>query len=274
VNDDAKGSGRPGAPEGPRGSREPQKEARTPGTPGVLGVFTHWDASAVEAAEGAWAERRRLADAMRRVIELLVRSDAPEAELRVAADRLEDYARHLETHPRNPRYEGFAESSPAGDVGAFFDQSPIIGRANPLAPPLSLEAVGDGTRVRGHARFGAPYEGPPGCVHGGWVAAAFDEVLGFAQSLTGTPGMTGTLTIRYRRPTPLETDLHFEARVERSEGRKRFVQGTVTAAGQLTAEAEGIFVAIDPARFRDLLEERARRRSEAEEGPPGGGGDA
>jgi len=241
-----------------RGER-PQQGAESPEESGERRILTHWDASAVEAAEGAWAERRRLAGAMRRVIALLVRSDAPEAELRAAADRLEDYARHLETHPRNPRYEGFAESSPAGDVGAFFDQSPIIGRANPLAPPLALEAVGDGTRVRGHARFGAPYEGPPGCVHGGWVAAAFDEVLGFAQSLTGTPGMTGTLTIRYRRPTPLETDLHFEARVERSEGRKRFVQGTVTAAGQLTAEAEGIFVAIDPERFRRLLEERARR---------------
>mgnify|MGYP006303230097 CR=1 FL=1 len=116
--------------------------------------------------------------------------------------------------------------------------------------------------MRGHARFGPAYEGPPGCVHGGWVAAAFDEVLGFAQSLTGIPGMTGTLTVIYRRPTPLETDLRFEARVERTEGRKRFVRGTVTGGGELTAEAEGIFIAIDPERFRNLLEERARRAEE------------
>jgi acyl-coenzyme A thioesterase PaaI-like protein len=219
---------------------------------------THWDASAREATPGAWAERRRLAAAMRRVIALLVRSDAPEAELRAAADRLEAYAAHLETHPRNLRYEGFAESSPAGDVDAFFDQSPIIGRANPLAPPLSLEAAPDGSRVFGHAHFGDPYEGPPGCVHGGWVAAAFDEVLGYAQSLGGSPGMTGTLTIRYRRPTPLNTDLRFEAWLERSEGRKRFVRGTVAAGGVVTAEAEGIFIAIDVNRFARLLEERAR----------------
>jgi acyl-coenzyme A thioesterase PaaI-like protein len=221
---------------------------------------THWDASAREAAPGAWAERRRLAAAMRRVIALLVRSDAPEAELRTAADRLEAYAAHLETHPRSTRYEGYAESSPAGDVGAFFDQSPIIGRANPLAPPLSLEAAPDGSRVFGHANFGDPYEGPPGCVHGGWVAAAFDEVLGFAQSLGGSPGMTGTLTIRYRKPTPLNTDLRFEAWVDRSEGRKRFVRGTVAAGDLVTAEAEGIFIAIDPSRFARLLEERARQQ--------------
>ena len=37
--------------------------------------------------------------------------------------------------------------------------------------------------------FGSAYEGPPGCVHGGFVAAAFDEVLGFVQSLGGQPGL-------------------------------------------------------------------------------------
>jgi hypothetical protein len=220
---------------------------------------SHWNASAMEAAPGKWAERRRLAAAMRQVIELLVRSDAPEAELRVAADRLEEYAAHLATHPRNPRYEGYAESSPAGDVQAFFDHSPLIGRANPLAPPLSLEATPDGKRVFGSACFGSAYEGPPGCVHGGWVAAAFDELLGFAQSLTATPGMTGTLTIRYRKPTPLHTELRFEAWVERIEGRKCFAAGKLEADGVVTAEAEGIFVAIDPEKFRILLEDRARR---------------
>jgi acyl-CoA thioesterase FadM len=70
--------------------------------------------------------------------------------------------------------------------------------------------------------------------------------------------MTGTLSIRYRRPTPLNTDLRFEAWLERSEGRKRFVRGTVAAGAMVTAEAEGIFIAIDPSRFASLLEERAR----------------
>ena len=44
--------------------------------------------------------------------------------------------------------------------------------------------------------------------HGGYVAAAFDEVLGLAQDLGGQSGMTGTLTIKYRRPTPLHADPH------------------------------------------------------------------
>ena len=62
--------------------------------------------------------------------------------------------------------------------------------------------------IKGTVTFGSAYEGPPGHVHGGYVAAAFDELLGMTQSLGGMPGMTGTLTVRYRRPTPLRTELH------------------------------------------------------------------
>jgi hypothetical protein len=40
------------------------------------------------------------------------------------------------------------------------------------------------------------YEGPPGAVHGGIVAAYLDEILGGAvASATGTPAVTGELTV-------------------------------------------------------------------------------
>jgi acyl-CoA thioesterase FadM len=81
-----------------------------------------------------------------------------------------------------------------------------------------------------------------------------------AQSLTGNPGMTGTLTIRYRRPTPLLTELVFEAYVDRVEGRKIFTHGTLSANGTLTAEAEGLFIAVGQERFAAmaaLVTERA-----------------
>ena len=65
--------------------------------------------------------------------------------------------------------------------------------ANPFAPPIRLTVAND--KVLGHANFGAPFEGTPGNVHGGFVAAAFDQVLFMAQSLTGIPAMTRTLTV-------------------------------------------------------------------------------
>ena len=219
-----------------------------------------WDTS--KAQPGKWEQKRRLASAMRFVIERLVESDAPEEELRRAAEGLERYAEALTAHPRLRYAHGYAESANAGDVGAFFDQSPMIGLANPLAPPISISKTGERS-ARGNVRFGSAYEGPPGSVHGGYVAAAFDEVLGFVQSLGGRPGMTGTLTVRYRSPTPLHTELHFDVELTHSEGRKIFTAGRLTAGDTLCAEAEGIFISFDPSRLSDLETRRAVQRKDA-----------
>ena len=92
------------------------------------------------------------------------------------------------------------------------------------------------------------------------MAAAFDEVLGLAQSLGGSPGMTGTLTIRYRKPTPLHTDLRFVARLDRQDGRKIYCSGELYAGDLLCAEAEGIFISVDIGRMAELMARRQESR--------------
>jgi acyl-coenzyme A thioesterase PaaI-like protein len=204
------------------------------------------------------AELHRMGDALRRIIDRLHGSPAPDEELAAAADALERLADRLDAFPGGSLYEGFSESPLAGrDPHAFFDHSPMLGRANPLAPPIELWA--DDDVMRGRVTFGSAYEGPPGCAHGGYVAAAFDEVLGSTQSLAGRPGMTGRLTINYRTPTPLHTELLFAARVVEVSGRKTFTHGTLHAGDRLCAEAEGLFIAID---FTKVIEMQ-RRRDEA-----------
>jgi len=225
-----------------------------------------WEANQ-QPAKGVWAARRRLARVMRRVIERLITSDAPEEELEIATQRLEEYAERLASHPRRQRYTGFAEAAvaspdeelPLPEGGGHFDFSPLIGRSNPLAPPIEMSSEEDGT-VHGRVVFGTAYEGPPGCVHGGYIAAAFDEVLGYAETFSGAPGMTGTLTVRYRSPTPLHTELLFEARVQRVEGRKVFVVGTLHHGTTLCAESEAIFVSSRPGSFGRLLAAREKRQ--------------
>jgi len=188
------------------------------------------------------AERHRLASAMRNVIEHLMVSEAPEGELREAADALERFAVRLNAHPQRHKQVGFTEASAADDVSALFDFSPLIGLSNPISPPLELSVEGD--TIKGRLRFGTAYEGPPGCAHGGCIAAVFDELLGYAQSLTQYPGMTGTLTVRYRVPTPLHTELRGEARIKRVSGRKIFCVGELYDGETLCAEAEGIFLSL------------------------------
>jgi len=195
----------------------------------------------------AWHE---LTDAMREIVEGLLDMDAPEADLLAAAESARRFAKSLEATRQGTQHWGFAEFGPAGSPRAMMDRSPIIGRGNAIAPPLELRIEGE--LVVGSGSFGLQYEGPPGHVHGGFVAAAMDEVLGMAQSLTGKPGMTGTLTIRYRRPTPLHQQLRFTARVDRVEGRKIFASGTLHHGETLCAEAEGVFVSVDFEAMRRL----------------------
>lgn len=200
-------------------------------------------------------EMRRLADAARVVIERLASTDAPHDVIERAAAHLEQAAAELAGPAKTRSYEGFAESANAGgDPHAFFDHSPIIGLANPIAPPLRIEWGGD--KVIARAVFGSAYEGPPGSVHGGHVAAAFDEVLGMAQSLAGQPGMTGTLTIKYRKPTPLHRELRFEGTLDRVDGRKIFTSGKVFDGDVMTAEAEGLFIRVDFSRIAEMMVHR------------------
>lgn len=198
------------------------------------------DATSPEAV----AEEQRLADQLRRIIHrlVLVRPDAED--LRRAADGAQQFADSLDLlRPRG----GTGEVSEAGlRPNDPVRHSPMSGTSNPLAPPMVTRQIRegddgpDGRRTEGTVRFGAAYEGPPGHVHGGLLAAMFDELLGRSQLV---PGFTGSLTISYRRPAPLDRDLRIAAWVDRVEGRKRWLRGTCHLDDALLCEAEGLFIA-------------------------------
>ena len=199
-----------------------------------------------------------IADALRVVMERVVATSAPADAMRAAAERLHEVADLLAGYPHGRTYYGSGESSLAGDPGAFFDHSPVAGLANPLAPPLLLRVEGD--KIVGAVNWSSAYEGAPGCVHGGYVLAAFDEVLGLAQDLGGQPGMTGTLTTRFRKPTPLHKDLRFVARITSIEGRKTFTTGELyDPDGNLLAEADAVFITVDFSKLQALAAQRDKQ---------------
>jgi acyl-coenzyme A thioesterase PaaI-like protein len=98
----------------------------------------------------------------------------------------------------------------------------------------------DGFRASG--QFSKGHMGPPGTVHGGWVAFAFDEILAWSIVHAGYPGMTGRLTIRYRKPTPVGVPVEFRVEAPRVAGKVVHVHGTLTVGDTITAEADGLFV--------------------------------
>jgi acyl-coenzyme A thioesterase PaaI-like protein len=213
---------------------------------------------------GTWPAKRAFADALRIVLARLPESAATGQELDDATRQLRAVGDALARAGTLPPDAHANVDTPGMYSGmeTFHDTGPLVGMANPVAPPLELAVDEAAGIVRGTVTFSRAYQGAPGIVHGGFVAAILDELLGLATVFSGGPGMTGRLEVRYRRPTPTEVPLTLEGRLDRVAGRRLHVSGEVNAQGECCAQAEGLFIAVDGEKFDEFNRARARRKSE------------
>ncbi len=102
----------------------------------------------------------------------------------------------------------------------------------------------------------AGHEGGPRVAHGGWTAAVLDEVCGHVPILHNQMAVTGTLTVRFVKPVPIERPLVARAWVDRVEGSKWFVSGELVleSSSACLATATGVWIARDGARHFDGFE--------------------
>ena len=236
--------------------------------PGPGGGYPGVDGEAVSVAERL--PINQVAAALRRISAVTIGQPLEDDDLAVAGAQLADVAERLEAaaaaakrQRRTPGPNGFPGVHPQD----HFPTSPMIGFANPISPPVDVWAVlgEDGTReIRGRVSFDYQFEGPPTCVHGGVIAELFDELLGLSNILAGLGAMTGTLTVRYRHPTPLLAPLEIAARHTGQEGRKVFAWGGLYHQGELTAEADGVFILVEFDRMLDIVSGNAHGAHSAE----------
>jgi acyl-coenzyme A thioesterase PaaI-like protein len=205
------------------------------------GKRSYWDIT--DKPSALVLAKRGLAAAVRELAGLTATSDAPLAVLGEMTATAEGMVAALRSHPTRTFRDAFATCKTEEDFLPFADRSLMTGRSNPFAPPMSLSM--EGKRAIGRVTFSATYEGIPGHVHGGMVAAVLDETLGYLAVNHDIGGLTAMLTVRYRAPTPLQTELTIEADVVRTQGRKAFVEARIICGGAVTAEAEGVFIAVD-----------------------------
>ena len=199
----------------------------------------------------AWAAKRRLARALRRLNHLVICTAAPEAELLEAAQRIEQALRTIEPFPAPTFLEQFQNGDYIQRPEVYADRAWITGRSNPISPLAELEE-GDG-EVSATVCFENGYVGAPGWVHGGALAAVFDQLLGFVLILGGTPCVTAELTVRYHRPTPAHRQLRLRAWIEREQGRTVDLKASCALDGAETASAHARFVRLDPTQFADTI---------------------
>jgi acyl-coenzyme A thioesterase PaaI-like protein len=211
---------------------------------------TFWDMPAAP-VDPTWGEKRRLASELRTLAALCVTTDATQDVLAQAADAAARISEQLAQYPQRTFRQGMSSCVSHEDFARFADRSTMTGLSNPNSPPMELSMKGD--HAIAHVTFGPPFEGIPGHVHGGLVAAAFDQLFGYLQVKHGAGAVTGELTVRYRRPTPLLTPLVLEARVLRVEGRRSVVAAQMFSGETVTAEADGIFIHVGADRLRGII---------------------
>lgn len=129
---------------------------------------------------------------------------------------------------------------------------------------LRTETLADGV-VTSELICSAEHEGGPRVAHGGWVAGLLDELVGHVPILHRQLSVTGTLTVRFVKPVPIERPLRGTAFVVRKEPRRWFVQAQLSLAssGAELARADAVMILRDPQHF-----ERHRQWLNQEEAGP------
>jgi acyl-coenzyme A thioesterase PaaI-like protein len=207
-----------------------------------------------EAREARRAAMLRLAESLRRLNDVAVCTDLPPREIEPIAAQLDAIAQALARAQHDgpfsgllPRERDYARPHHAMPL------SPVIGELNPMRPQIELR-VADG-RVRGHALLGKRFVGPAGFAHGGITAMICDQLVALAARAAGVRGVTRSLEVRYRRPTPLYESLELEGWCEAAEGDRARAVCEIRANRELCVRAEAELVV--SRRITEATERRA-----------------
>jgi hypothetical protein len=168
------------------------------------------------------------ADAMRRLTGLLLSLEHEHPTVDAMLAQFADWERELaaavppELTPR------------IGDGGeekrVYLDHAFDIGAYNPCFPEYTFDHLDDDTAT-GRVTFPVVYEGPPGLVNGCFLAVFFDCITQHQSCAASRTGKTRSLTVTFRRPTPVLTELRFD--IERAEE-----DGRVTSTARLLLDGE------------------------------------
>lgn len=139
----------------------------------------------------------------------------------------------------------------------------LVGTHTPYCWGCGPEAVAglglvpriDGDEVVADLEFDPRFEGGPGTVHGGAIAAFMDDLLGYVPVIFGSPGVTANLQTNYRKPVPLGVVVSGRAWMARVDGRKMWAEGTIESNGVVHVEASALFLAIGPEHYQKVFAE-------------------
>jgi acyl-coenzyme A thioesterase PaaI-like protein len=174
-----------------------------------------------------------LAAALRAVQDAVIGTVAPNAVVDSAVEQLADIAGQLEPYSlRAQPVNGWDDTGRSASTRTF-------------APMLEDVRVTD-HQMSARLTLSSFYLGANGAAHGGSLPLVFDQALAQLAQYRRTISRTAYLNVSYRAVTPVLKPLRVEGRLERIDGRKRFVHGTIYDGDLVTAEAHALYVALRP----------------------------
>jgi len=106
------------------------------------------------------------------------------------------------------------------------------------------------------------HQGYPGLMHGGVMAAALDEAMGWAMYALGAWAVTGKMEVKYRQPLPLHQKATVSGEIIRNRGQWLEMRGEIRSEeGRLMAESYGLFMRLPEEKVRELEETYAEGRT-------------
>jgi hypothetical protein len=154
------------------------------------------------------AQTAAAAAAVRRLVGVLVSLEHEHPIVDSMIDQFATWERELgliaPTDP-TPRQDPDGVDTQRVYLGYAFD----IGAFNPCFPEYRFDHL-DAETASGTVTFPLAYEGPPGLVHGGFLGVFFDCVTQHQNCAAAISGRTRSLSVTFRRPTPILTELHFD----------------------------------------------------------------
>jgi len=147
--------------------------------------------------------------------------------------------------------QGSTEPRAARNGAYDMERHPIVGAANPFAPPLTLQLQGALARAIGS--FREAHAGLPGYVYGGELAAAFDVVLGLASAASGVTGLSAEMTVRFIAPVTVGESILIEAIADFTGDETIRSCARLTQCGALCALATAEYATVDTRLFSEEL---------------------
>lgn len=166
--------------------------------------------------EAPLAQTVAAAAAMRRLASLLVSLEHPHRAVDAMLEKFAEWENELSAAAPADNAPRIGET-PDDPRRVYLNHATDIGAYNPGFPEYRFTDF-DAEKATGSVAFPLIYEGPPGLVHGGFLGVFFDCVIQHHNCVTGLSGKTRSLTVTFRRPTPLLTELGFD--IARSEGER------------------------------------------------------